>query len=102
MGMWHNTTERRADYRLALIPRRDIQGIYKSFKIEIEKDIRRLLKAKETRKINEERRKEAAIKAAEALEKTVTGLNKILEYPEATNAERIRAAKLIVELKKDR
>ena len=59
-------------------------------------------KAKETRKINEERRREAAIKAAEALEKTVTGLNKILEDPEATNAERIRAAELIVELKKDR
>lgn len=45
MGTRHNTTERRADYRLALIPRRDTQGAYKGFKNWIEKDIRRLVKA---------------------------------------------------------
>ena len=44
MGTWHNTTERRADYRLALIPRRDTQGAYKGYKNWIEKDIRRLVK----------------------------------------------------------
>ena len=60
------------------------------------------MKAQETRKANEAKRAEAARKATEELAVTVKGLNRILADPEASREERLKAAELIVELKKSR
>ena len=54
-------------------------------------------KAQETRRENEAKRYEAARRASEELAEAVRGLN-----PEASREERLKAAELIVELKKSR
>lgn len=59
-------------------------------------------KAQETRRENEAKRHEAARRASEELAEAVRGLNLILTDPEASREERLKAAELIVELKKNR
>ena len=59
-------------------------------------------KAQETRRENEAKRYEAVRRANEELAETVNGLNRILADPEASREERLKAAELIVELKKSR
>ena len=59
-------------------------------------------KAQETRRENEVKRYEAARRANEELAEAVRGLNLILTDPEASREERLKAAELIVELKKNR
>ena len=59
-------------------------------------------KARATRLENEAKRYEAARRASEELAEAVRGLNLILTDPEASREERLKAAELIVELKKNR
>lgn len=59
-------------------------------------------KARATRLENEVKRYEAARRASEELAEAVRGLNLILTDPEASREERLKAAELIVELKKNR
>lgn len=59
-------------------------------------------KAQETRRENEAKRAEAIRRANEELAETVKGLNAIINDQEASREERLKAAELIVELKKSR
>lgn len=59
-------------------------------------------KAQETRRENEAKRAEAIRRTNEELAESVRGLNLILTDPEASREERLKAAELIVELKKSR
>lgn len=58
--------------------------------------------AGETRARNQAAMFEAQRRAADALAKSIEGLNVILTDPEASREERLEAARLIVELKKGR
>ncbi len=59
-------------------------------------------KAQETRRENEAKRYEAARRVNEELAESIRGLNIILTSPDSSAEERLRAAELIVELKKNR
>lgn len=59
-------------------------------------------KAQETRRVKQAAVFEAQRRAADALAKSIEGLNVILTDPEASREERLEAARLIVELKKGR
>lgn len=58
--------------------------------------------AAETRAQNQAAMFEAQRREADALVKSIEGLNVVLTDPEATREERLEAARLIVELKKAR